>query len=141
MKSPEDYYNQKISKYMRDYVKFSKDVENLRMKAEVNNFERRGISSEEKHEVDDLNISRKLLDETQQIGSKMITDLEGQKESLLRASGNVEGTQQSTIQARDVLQLMLKRADRRAISYMVLIIFLFIAICLLVYYGLMRKEI
>jgi uncharacterized membrane protein YdfJ with MMPL/SSD domain len=139
MKSPEYKYNQKISKYLRDYKNSSKDVENLRIKDEINYFERSGLTTENNHEADDLKISRKLIDETEQIGSKVIADLERQKDSMRGASGNVEETQQSTMQARDILQLMLKRADQRAISFIVLITFFFISICLLVYYGIIRK--
>lgn len=141
MTLPENYYNQKVCEYMRSYKNALKEVEKLILKYEVNRIEPSVFLLPEKYpETDDLQISRKLLNETEEIGSTILADLGGQKEILQGASGNVEGAQESTLKARDILQLMLKRSNRRAISFMILIIFFFVAICFLVYFGLIIKR-
>jgi len=88
-----------------------------------------------------LEQSRMLVAQTEQIGNTILTDLEGQKDVLLDAQGRVKETRGFTLEAKKVLQLMGNRAFMHKCCIMFLIIFLAGVIGVIAYFGFLKKEI
>jgi len=88
-----------------------------------------------------LEQSRMLVAQTEQIGNNILTDLEGQKEVLMDAQGRVKETRGFTLEAKKVLRLMGNRAFMHKCCIMFLIFFLAGIIGVIAYYGFLKKEV
>jgi vesicle transport through interaction with t-SNAREs protein 1 len=82
-----------------------------------------------------LENSRMLIAQTEVVGQTIMTDLEGQKETLQGAQSNVQETKQYTEDAKSVLTLMYRRAIMHNAGMMLIIVILFGVMCVIVYYG------
>ena len=82
-----------------------------------------------------LTQSRALVDETEQIGSSTLADLENQREILLDAGGKVNQTRTYAEEARQILKQMANRAFWNKFCVYIWIVILFAAIITIIYFG------
>jgi len=82
-----------------------------------------------------LEQSRKLVAETEGIGSNILVDMSQQREVLLDADDKVEETRGYTKQASGILTMMENRAFYHKLCIYVWILVLFVAIVCVIYYG------
>lgn len=67
--------------------------------------------------------SRRVLDETEGIGRRVVGDLESQRESLLRSQAHVRETEGAAVKARRVLRSLSRKEFRhRLFLYLVILI-------------------
>ena len=86
-----------------------------------------------------LESSRMLVAQTEGIGSTIMSDLEGQREQLTDAQGKVEETKQYTVDAKQVLKDMHRRAIIHKVLVYVIIFILFGVIICEIYFGFIKK--
>lgn len=86
-----------------------------------------------------LEQSRSMLANTEEVGSKIITDMGSQKEQLLSAQSKVKETRQFTLDAKTVLRAMGNRAIMHKVCVVFTIIVLAGAIVGIGYYGFSKK--
>lgn len=87
-----------------------------------------------------LESSRMLVAQTEGIGNTIISDLEGQREQLTDAQTKVEETKQYTVDAKQVLKDMHRRAIIHKVLVYVIIVILFGVIVCEIYFGFMKKK-
>ncbi len=88
-----------------------------------------------------LEQSRMILNQTEQIGNTIISDLESQKETLVRAQDKVTETRQFTMDAKKVLQIMGNRAVMHKCCVMFTIVVLLGVIGVIAYYGFIKSRV
>lgn len=87
-----------------------------------------------------LEKSRQLVAESENIGVKIATDLENQKETLISAKTKVQETKQFTTDAKGILRMMGRRNVYHKLIMLTIILILFGAICVTFYYGIIEKK-
>ncbi len=88
-----------------------------------------------------LEASRTLVAQTEKIGTAILTDMESQREILMDADDKVHETRGFTMEAKRVLKMMGNRALMHKICVYAWIIFLFAAICCIIYFGFISKDV
>jgi vesicle transport through interaction with t-SNAREs 1 len=83
-----------------------------------------------------LQQAKQTVNETEQIGDTIVSDLENQREKLIGAGENVTETKSNTHTARRALNLISRRVLIQKIFLLILILLLFITMWVLLYYGL-----
>ena len=91
--------------------------------------------------TDILMSSKSLVANSEEIGGKILSDLENQKEVLLDADMKVQGTKGIAEDARDILKMMGARAFWHKCCIYTWIISLFVVICVLIFYGFINPNI
>lgn len=87
-----------------------------------------------------LEQSRMLVAQTQEVGNVILTDLESQREQLEDAHGKVKDTKQITLDAKGMLRMMYNRAIIHKVLTYLTIVILFGVICIMIYFGFMKKN-
>jgi len=87
-----------------------------------------------------LEASRRLVVQTEQIGTGILSDLEKQREVLMDADDKVNETRGFTQEAKRVLKVMGNRAVMHKICVYAWIVFLFAAIVCIIYFGFIQKK-
>lgn len=87
-----------------------------------------------------LDQSRMILAQTEQIGGNILTNMEGQRETLMDAHAKVKETREFTLDARQVLRMMGTRAVMHKCFVMFTIIALLGVIGVIIYYGFVSKN-
>lgn len=87
-----------------------------------------------------LEQSRMLVADSENIGNKITSDLENQKETLVSAKTKVVETKQFTSDAKGILRMMGRRNVYHKLIMMVIILVLFAAICVTFYYGIIANQ-
>jgi vesicle transport through interaction with t-SNAREs protein 1 len=150
MSTDRKFNQQKLDGYGEEFKHVLNTFETVRLAAETAT-RRNTIDSENRKllmnrneyldkSTKNIQSSNVIVSETEQIGTGIISDLQSQKEGLLYAQENVQGTTQITLQARSFLKLMMNRALMQKVFLLALIILLFIIIWMLIYYGLIMKK-
>eukprot|EP00611_Tribonema_gayanum_P021221 TRINITY_DN4034_c0_g1_i1.p2 TRINITY_DN4034_c0_g1~~TRINITY_DN4034_c0_g1_i1.p2 ORF type:complete len:249 (-),score=131.91 TRINITY_DN4034_c0_g1_i1:122-868(-) len=80
-----------------------------------------------------LTDSRRVLAETEGVGARVVTDLEGQRQSLLRARDNAREISYDTVEAREVLRAIARRDARHRLALYAIIAALLCAIAFVLY--------
>ncbi|KAG5189523.1 soluble NSF attachment protein receptor [Tribonema minus] len=80
-----------------------------------------------------LTDSRRVLAETEDVGARVVTDLEGQRQSLLRARDNAREISYDTVEAREVLRAIARRDARHRLALYAIIAALLCAIAFVLY--------
>mmetsp|Transcript_10128 Transcript_10128/g.9831 ORF Transcript_10128/g.9831 Transcript_10128/m.9831 type:complete len:220 (-) Transcript_10128:145-804(-) len=150
MSTDRKFNQQKLDGYGEEFKHALNTFETVRLAAETAtrrntiNSENRKLLINRNEYLDkstkNIQSSNVIVSETEQIGTGIISDLQSQKEGLLYAQENVQGTTQITLQARSFLKLMMNRALMQKVFLLALIILLFIIIWMLIYYGLIMKK-
>nr|CCA25132.1 conserved hypothetical protein [Albugo laibachii Nc14]CCA25766.1 conserved hypothetical protein [Albugo laibachii Nc14] len=87
-----------------------------------------------------LDQSRRLVAETEQIGVSVLDSLSQQRESLLSAHQKVRETQDVTRDTRKLLKLMTRRILKNHVILWSVIVLLVIAICVVIYQDFIRAT-
>jgi hypothetical protein len=82
-----------------------------------------------------LEESRRIIASTEDIGGKIMADMENQKEMLIGAKENVDQTKDITWNAGEILKEMARRAIYNKICLLLVITFLAGLIGITIYYG------
>ncbi len=87
-----------------------------------------------------LEQARMLVAQTENIGTTIITDLEGQKEQLMGAHEKVKETRQFTLDAKNILRIMGNRAIMHKCCVMFTMFALLVVIGVIIYYGFLKDK-
>lgn len=87
-----------------------------------------------------LEQARMLVAQTENIGTTIITDLEGQKEQLMGAHDKVKETRQFTLDAKHILRIMGNRAIMHKCCVMFTMFALLVVIGVIIYYGFLKDK-
>lgn len=88
-----------------------------------------------------LEQSRQLVAQTEGIGTTILTDMSQQREILMDADDKVEETRGYTKDAKGILTMMSNRAYYHKLCIYAWILFLFVAIVTVIYYGFIAPDI
>lgn len=82
--------------------------------------------------------SRRVLEETEEIGQGVVGDLESQRESLLRSQAHVRQTGGISTRARRLLRSIARKEFRHRLILYLIIVGLSVAIVLVLYFKIRR---
>lgn len=142
---------QKVNDYKKEYIDLVDNFKSVKRQAEAAALKSSGNSPAARtklltanQKLDQstatLQKSQAILADTENIGSKIITDLESQREVLEGAKEKVQETKGFTDQAKKVLRTMGNRAVMHKLCVMFTILVLLGAICGLIYYKFASKK-
>lgn len=142
---------QKVNDYKKEYGDLVDNFKSVKRQAEAAALKSNGNSPAARtklltanQKLDNstatLQKSQAILADTENIGSKIITDLESQREVLEGARDKVQETKGFTDQAKKVLRTMGNRAVMHKLCVMFTILVLLGAICGLIYYKFEGKK-
>ena len=83
--------------------------------------------------------SRRVLDETEGVGRRVVGDLESQRESLLRSQAHVRDTEGAAVKARRMLRSLSRKEFRHRLLLYLVILILSGAIVLVLYLKIRRR--
>lgn len=143
-------FNEVLARCRDDYESAFRVVEKLKVLAKSAsirggaNFRNWSVqqTAKESHNapLSELERSKMILNETEQIGSIILTDLMGNRLSLEGAKDKVGSTKKSTIEAGEVLHEMSDTIDAKSSFLIFLTIILFIFIIVITYIGIIQKK-
>ena len=87
-----------------------------------------------------LESSRMVVAQTEEVGNVILSDLESQREQLQGAHDQIQDTKSFTAKAKQILTTMGHRAVIHKVTVWIIIILLFGVICIMIYYGFMKKK-
>lgn len=138
----------KVADYREEYGQIVENFKSAKMKAESQAL-KAGSGSRDKlltanQRLDNgtatLEKSRMLVADSENIGNKITSDLENQKETLVSAKTKVQETKQFTTDAKGILRMMGRRNVYHKLIMLTIILILFGAICVTFYYGIIAKK-
>mmetsp|Transcript_11046 Transcript_11046/g.16837 ORF Transcript_11046/g.16837 Transcript_11046/m.16837 type:complete len:249 (+) Transcript_11046:68-814(+) len=140
--------SQKVADYRDEYRQMIQSFQNTKQKAESEAL-KSGPAARTKlvtanqrldQSTATLESSRMIIAQTEDVGNTIMTDLEGQKETLQGAQSKVQETRQFTLDAKSVLRMMGRRAVMHNLCMMLIIFILFGVICIIIYYGFIEDD-
>ena len=108
------------------------------------NFINWSLNQTEKQRIENqlavLESSKSIVNETDKIGSDILSVLKDNREALLEAKINIDETKQSSLEAGEILVIIENRVDLKFRILLLLIILLLAAILSLVYFSIMEGK-
>lgn len=145
-----DRYNNVFRRCRDEYEVAIRIVEKLKVMAKSAsikggvNFINWSLNQTEKQRIENqlavLESSKSIVNETDKIGSDILSVLKDNREALLGAKINIDETKQSSLEAGEILVIIENRVDLKFRILLLLIILLLAAILSLVYFSIMEGK-
>lgn len=138
----------KVPAYREDYNQLVSSFKTLRQSAEAylmttntaNRIKFNTINEKLDKSTVTLEESRRIISDTENIGTSIISNLRSQREQLLTSSDHVQATKSITIDTKALLQVMKTKFYMKSVFLYFVMIILAALIFLVVYYGYIKSS-